>query len=163
MVKRKLPEVISEAEIQAIIKATRSEKHRLAFALGFYEAMRISEIVALKPENVNKGQKLLLIKQAKGGKDRNIPIAPEVMAGLRHLPIERGVRALQKAFNRYSKLILNKTLNFHLLRHSGASYYLNKKKWDLRSVQRLLGHSKIATTEIYTHVSPEDLVSKMWG
>ena len=126
--------------------------------------MRISEIVKLKPENIDFGQKLIRIKQGKGGTDRNIPIAPEVLRGLKHLPIRCGVRALQVIFKKYVKLAgIDKDLHFHCLRHSGASHYLNKKKWDLRSVQVFLGHSRIDTTTIYTHVNPQDLVNKMWG
>ena len=160
----KLPEIITEQELQSILKVTKKPKHKLAFALGFYQAMRVSEVVNLKPENINKGQKLILIKQAKGGKDRNIPIAPEVMKGLKHLPVGVGIRALQKSFKKYLKIALDREdLHFHSLRHSGISHYLTKKKWSSLEVQRLAGHSKISTTEIYAHISPENLVDRMWG
>jgi len=159
---RKIPDIITEEEIVRILKATKKQHHRLAFALGFFQAMRISEIVNLKPENVDRGQKLIRIKQAKGGKDRNIPIAPQVMKGLKHLPIKIGTRALQIAFKKKGKEVLGKDLHFHLLRHSGATYYLNKRKWNIRQVQVFLGHSKLSSTEIYTHVNPTDLVDKMW-
>jgi len=163
MVKRKIPETITIEEIGKIINITKKQHHKLAFLLGFFECMRVSEIVKLLPENVDKGQKILRIKEAKGHKDRNIPIAPELEKKLRFLPIKCGIRALQLKFKENTKKALNKGLNFHTLRHSGATYYLNKKKWDLRSVQIFLGHSRVATTEIYTHVSPTDLVNKMWG
>jgi len=114
----KLPEIITEQELQKILKVTKKQTHRLAFALGFYQAMRISEVVNLKPENINKGQKLILIKQAKGKKDRNIPIAPEVMKGLKYLPIGVGIRALQKSFKKNLKIALDRDdLHFHSLRH----------------------------------------------
>ena len=161
----KLPEIITEQELQRILKVTKKQTHRLAFALGFYQAMRISEVVNLLPENINKGQKLILIKQAKGKKDRNIPIAPEVMKGLKHLPVGVGVRALQKSFKKYLKIALDRDdLSFHSLRHSGVTHYLTGlKKWSSLEVQRFAGHSKIATTEIYAHISPENLVDRMWG
>ena len=159
----KLPEVITEQELQSILKVTKKPKHKLAFALGFYQCMRVSEVVNLLPENIVKGQKLILIKQAKGNKDRNIPIAPEVMNGLKHLPIGVGIRALQKSFKKYLKIALDREdLHFHSLRHSGITHYLTKKRWSSLEVQRLAGHSKIATTEIYTHISPENLVDRMW-
>ncbi|KKL55292.1 hypothetical protein LCGC14_2256850 [marine sediment metagenome] len=160
---RKIPETIIEVELLDILKATNNNNDRLAFALGFYEAMRISEITSLKPENIDSGQRLIRIKQAKGSKDRNIPIAPEVMKALKYLPIKTGIRALQIAFKKKAKEVLGKDLHFHCLRHSGASHYINKKNWDLRSLQVFLGHSKIETTEIYVHVSPENLIDKMWG
>jgi len=160
---RKIPEIIIEADLIKVLKAAKHKHHKLAFALGFYQAMRVSEIVNLQPENIDINQKLIRIKQAKGSKDRNIPIAPEVYRGLKKaLPINCGIRALQIAFNKATKEALNRKCNIHLLRHSGASHYLNVKKWDLRSVQIFLGHSKVAVTEIYTHVSPADLISRMW-
>jgi len=161
--KRKIPETIAEEEMINILKNTEKKNHQLAFALGFYQAMRVSEVVKLLPEDVDKNRKLLMIKQAKGGKDRHIPIAPEVMNGLKHLPVGVGIRALEKAFKKKAKEVLGKDLHFHTLRHSGASHYLNKKKWDLRSVQVFLGHEDIRVTEIYTHVNPTDLVNKMWN
>jgi len=165
----KLPEVITEEELQELIKVTKNPKRKLAFALGFYEAMRISEVVNLKPENINKGQKLILIKQAKGKKDRNIPIAPEVMKGLKHLPVgslkakDHGVRALQIAFKKALKKGLDRDdLSYHALRHSGCTHYLTAKRWSSLEVQRFAGHSKISTTEIYSHISPQNLVNRMW-
>jgi len=158
----KIPETITEEEFLKILKATRKKHHKLAFILGFYGCMRVSEIINLKPENVDRGQRIIRIKQAKGHKDRNIPIPQQAVKGLSHLPIKCGVRALEIAFKNKSQKVLGKDLHFHTLRHSGATYYLNKKKWDIRHVQQLLGHSKLSTTAIYTHVSPELLISKMW-
>jgi len=158
----KIPDIITKEEFDKIVLRVKDKERRLAFILGFYQAMRISEVINLNPEDINKQTKLIHIRQGKGGKDRKIPIAPEVMAGLKYLPIGVGIRALQVSFKKYAEEVLGKNIHFHTLRHSGATYYLNKKKWDLRSVQRFLGHSKIETTTIYTHVSPEDLVNRMW-
>lgn len=161
--KFKLPEVITEEEFIRVLKETKNNNHRLAFALGFYECMRISEIVNLKPENIDKNIKIIKIKQAKGHKDRNIAIAPEVMSGLKHLPIKIGVRALEIAFKKKIKEVLGRDdLHFHSLRHSGITHYLTKKKWSSLEVQRLAGHSKISTTEIYAHISAQNLVDRMW-
>lgn len=161
---KKLPETISEEELNAILKVSKKNNHKIAFALGFYQAMRISEIVNLNQENIDYGQRLLRIKQAKGSKDRNIPISPMVINGLRkNIPITCGIRALEIAFKKAIKRAgIDKDLHFHSLRHSGASYYLNKKGWNLRDVQVFLGHSRIDTTLIYTHVTPQDLINKMW-
>lgn len=158
----RLPTTIQEEELIKILNATKKPHHRLAFALGFYECMRVSEVVKLQPEDVDRQTKLLHIVQSKGAKDRNIPIAPEVLKGLKHLPIKCGIRALQIKFKELSKEVLNKDLHFHCLRHSGITHYITKKKWSTLEVQRLAGHSKIATTQIYTHVRPDDLVNRMW-
>lgn len=158
----KLPEVITEEELIKILEATNKQHHKIAFALGFYECMRISEVVKLHTEDIDKNLKLIWIKQGKGSKDRKIPIAPEIMKGLKHIPIKCGVRALEIKFKQLSKEVLNKDLHFHTLRHSGITHYLVKKRWSSLEVQRLAGHSKITTTEIYSHINPEDLVNRMW-
>ena len=174
---QKLFEIITEEELNKVLESTKNNKHKFAFALGFYQCLRVSEVACLLPENVNKDLKLLLIKGsdvskgkkgAKRGKDRNIPISPEVIKGLKFLPVgsanakDAGVRALQYAFNRLTEKALGKRLNFHILRHSGITHYLTKKKWNSLEVQRLAGHSKVSITEIYTHINPEHLVNRMW-
>lgn len=160
---RIIPETITEEEFIKIIRNTKKKHHRIAFILGFYGCMRISEVINLKQEHIDRGQRLIRIKQAKGKKDRNIPLPKEAVRGLSHIPIKCGSRALQIVIKSYGRKILNKNIRFHTLRHSGATHYLNKKKWSTRQVQQLLGHSKISTTEIYTHVTPQDLIDKMWN
>ncbi len=161
--KLKIPEIITEDDFLKIIKVTKKKHHKIAFILGFYGCMRVSEVVKLQPENIDRGQKLIRIKQAKGGKDRNIPLPPQAIKGISYIPIPCGARALQISLRNYGKRVLMKDIHFHTLRHSGATYYLNKKGWSTRQVQRLLGHSKIQTTEIYTHVTPQILIEKMWN
>ena len=82
---RVLPSTISESEFLEGIKKVKRPKLKLAFYLGFYQCMRVSEIVNLKPENINMNTGFIHIKQAKGNKDRDIPIMPPVKHGLRHL------------------------------------------------------------------------------
>lgn len=160
---RKLPTIISEQEFNKLVEGVKKKHHKIAFALGFYQCLRISEVVNLKQEDVDKTRKILRVVQGKGSKDRDVPIAPEVMRGLKYIPLKCGVRALQISFKQYAKQILGKDLHFHCLRHSGATHYLNVKKWDIRYIQLMLGHSKLDTTQIYTHVSPQHLVNVMWG
>lgn len=159
---RKLPITINEEEFIKLIKNVRKPHHKIAFILGFYGAMRISEVTKLKQEDIDRGQRIIRIKEAKGKKDRNIPIPKQAIRGLKYIPISCGDRSLQIAIKNYGKKILNKDIHFHTLRHSGATHYLNKKRWSTRQVQVLLGHSRSQTTEIYTHVNPKDLVNLMW-
>ena len=159
----KLPETLTEEEFEALMKSTLKPHHKAAFALGFYQGMRVSEIVNLKPEHIDEGQRIIRIKQGKGGKDRNIPIAPKMLKGLKFVPIGCGVRSLQIAFKSSLKRAkIAKDLHFHSLRHSCATHLLNVQKWNIRQVQQFLGHANLNTTQIYTHVSPQDLVDLMW-
>ena len=115
---RKIPTTISEEEFLDILKITRQPHHKIAFILGFYGAMRVSEIVKLKQENIDKGQRIIRIKDAKGKKDRNIPIPPQAMKGIKHIPIKCGVRALQIAIKDKASTAIDKDIHFHSLRHS---------------------------------------------
>ena len=163
---RIIPKTITEEELLKILndsKVRKNNRNRLAYALGFYNCLRISEVINLLPENYNTNTRLLEIKQAKGSKDRNIPIAPEVLKLIKYLPLGCGARAIQYCFKKDAQRILDKNIHFHTLRHSGATYYLNKKKWDIRQVQIFLGHSDIKITQIYTHVNPTDLTKIMYG
>ena len=58
---RKLPETITEEEFLKLLKAVKKKHHKLAFILGFYGCMRVSEIVNLKPEDVDRGQRLITV------------------------------------------------------------------------------------------------------
>lgn len=149
---RKLPKTISEEEFLSVIKTIKKQHIKLAFMLGFYQCMRVSEVVNLKPENVDRGRGFLHIIAGKGNKDRDIPIMKPVSRGLKYLPIGVGIRALQKQVNKYFP-----GYHFHSLRHSGASFYLNVKKVDIRKIQLLLGHSRLDTTMIYTHVTSHQI------
>lgn len=166
---KKIPEIITEKELFDIVKATTLKHHKTAWLLGFYQAMRISEVVHIRPEDVDLNQKIIRIKShgdwhPKFGKERNIPISPKIFKGLKNkLPILCKERALQMKFRKLGKEVLGKELKFHCLRHSGATHYLNIEKWNLRQVQVFLGHSSVAITEIYTHVKPQDLMNVMWG
>jgi len=168
--KRKIPTTITEEELIEVLLATKNFKHRASYILGFYQAMRISEVINLKPENIIKDRHIIELKNCKGAKDRNIPIIKPLKLSMntmwfafKQVPINLSPRALQIAFKNKSKKVLGKDLHFHCLRHSGATWLLNKKRWDVRQVQQFLGHSKLATTEIYTHVSPQDLMELEWG
>ena len=164
---KRLPVVLSEEELLKIVKKA-NRKHQLAFLLGSYCGMRVSEVVNLLPDHVDFGQRIIRVVMGKGKKDRNIPIAPEVWKPLNraikesYLPLGVGVRALQRAFKRaLARSGVSKDSHFHTLRHTGATLYLNKG-WNIRMVQQFLGHSRLDTTAIYTHISPDDMVKKMW-
>jgi integrase len=166
----KIPEVITHEEFLKIVndpEVKKRSKNRVAYILAFYQCLRISEVVKLQKKDYEPNTKLLHIKQAKGKKDRIIPIAPACVKAIKYLPLgsdakDKGIRAIQYALKKDGIRILKKDLHPHTLRHSGATYYLNVKKWDIRQLQRFLGHSDIKITQVYAHVNPEDLTKLMW-
>lgn len=157
---KRLPEVINEQDFYKLIKACTNEKHKLAFSLSFFCGLRVSEVTKLKPMDVDLGRGTLFIRQAKGDKDRYVVIPSPLRKGLKHLPIGLGARALQIAINKLTLEVLGKKHHFHTLRHSSATHYLSKGM-NIRQVQQLLGHSRLDTTMLYTHVSLDDMKAKM--
>jgi len=163
---RKLPITLSEGEFLELIKKTNDPKLKLAFMLGFYCGMRVSEVVKLMPEDVDFRRGFIHIRQSKGKKDRDIPIPKPVLRGLRHLPVNKSVRTLQRAIKTAGKNVLNKDIHFHCLRHSCATWLLNKHKKDIRTIQQYLGHASISSTQIYTHITSDVLkkeIDDIWG
>lgn len=146
-----LPDTISEEEFLSRVKGVKKERTKAAFMLGFYQCMRVTEVITLMPENVDRDRGFIHIKRGKGGRDRDIPIMPPVVRALKYLPIGVTRQALWK---QAKKVFGHK---FHVLRHSGATHYLNVKGVDVRQIQALLGHSRLDTTQIYTHVTPTNL------
>ncbi len=153
---RKLPDTITEQEVISLIKKAKN-KMKLALVLGFYQGLRISEVINLTKSNIDMGAVFIHLKQGKGAKDRHIPLQPEAKFYLRYLPIKITRQGLHKAIKKLGKEVLKKDIHFHTLRHSGASFYLNERNIDIKFIQDFLGHSKIATTQIYLHVNPIQL------
>ena len=104
-------------------------------------------------------QRVLAHQTSKREKNRYVPIAKLLIKDLKHIPIKIKRRALQHAISKISEKTINKKIHFHTLRHAGATYYLSQGM-NLREIQQLLGHSRIDTTTIYTHISPIDLKNK---
>lgn len=158
---KKLPVILNVEEFTKILKQTKKPHHRLAFKLGFLCGLRISEIIKLNKNNIDRSRGMLFIRNAKGGRDRYVPIPTPLRKDLKHIPIKCGVRSLRAAFDdKVYKAKIIKNVTFHTLRHSCASYYLSQGM-DIKQVQQLLGHSRITTTEIYLHTNPEAIKNKM--
>lgn len=170
----KLPVVLSRGEIRKIIDCTKNSKHRLLLSLAYGAGMRVSEIVNLKVGDLDLDEMIVIIKDAKGGKDR-LSILPELVANdLRNLlagkdesdylfESERGgkltTRTAQVVFEKSLKLAdIQKPATFHSLRHSFATHLLENGV-DVRYIQKLLGHASITTTQLYTKVTNPALVN----
>lgn len=165
----KLPNVLSKSEVGLIIKSHANIKHSTMLSLIYACGLRRSELLNLKPFDVNSKRGLLLIRNAKGNKDRVVPITLKIIEMLReyfrlykpkvwlfegNAPGERySEQSLQSILKQaLEKANITKPVTLHWLRHSYATHLLESGT-DLRYIQELLGHRSSKTTEIYTHVS----------
>ncbi len=169
----KLPNVLSKEEVSSILQSERNQKHRTMLSLIYACGLRRGELLNLKPENIDSKRHLLLILNAKGKKDRVVPISDKVVTMLRdYYKMYRPKNWLfegQIAGEQYSeksiqcvikqaieKAKITKPVTLHWLRHSYATHLLEAGT-DLRYIQELLGHKSSKTTEIYTHVTEKSL------
>lgn len=169
----KLPNVLSKEEVSKILNALSNQKHRTMLSLIYACGLRRSELLYLKPADIDSKRGLLKINQGKGNKDRVVPISEKIIVMLRdYYKVYRPKIWLfegQKAGEQYSEASLqkvlknavqiaktNKSVTLHWLRHSYATHLLDGGT-DLRFIQELLGHKSSKTTEIYTHVTIKSL------
>jgi len=165
---KRLPIVLSRAEIQKIIEATDNAKYRIIISLGYACGLRVSEVIHLKVADLDIDELVVHIKGAKGKKDRMSVLPEKLQNDLRNIiagkkpgdyvfASNRGgaltTTSLQKMFRKsLAKTQVQKPATFHSLRHSFATHLLENGV-DVRYVQELLGHSNIRTTQIYTQVT----------
>lgn len=168
-----LPNVLSKEEIKVILEAHGNIKHRAMLSLIYACGLRRSELLNLKPTDIDSKRGILLIKQAKGKKDRIAPISEKIIELLRqyykaYKPTvwlfegqQKGEQYTAESLQSVLKQALQKSnikkpVSLHWLRHSYATHLLESGT-DLRFIQELLGHNSSKTTEIYTHVSTKSL------
>jgi integrase/recombinase XerD len=169
----KLPNVLSKEDVKAILEALANTKHRCMLSLIYACGLRRSELINLKPADVDSGRHLLLIRNAKGKKDRIVPISDKVISMLReyykaykpkiwlfegqYKGEQYSEKSLQSVLKQaVQKANITKPVTLHWLRHSYATHLLESGT-DLRYIQELLGHKSSKTTEIYTHVSTKSI------
>lgn len=168
-----LPNVLSKEEIKKILNAHANLKHKTMLSLIYSCGLRRSELINLKPRDIDSKRNLVIVRQAKGKKDRIAPLSATVLIMLRdyfktYKPqnwLFEGQIKGEKYDERSLALVLkqalikaniNKPVSLHWLRHSYATHLLEAGT-DLRYIQELLGHKSSKTTEIYTHVSTKSL------
>jgi len=160
---KKLPHVIDTDHILKAISQITNIKHKAIITLAFSTGMRVSEVCNLKIDDIDSKRMIISVLQAKGRKDRIVPLSKITLETLReyfkaYRPKEylfNGQFSLQyssTSCNQIVKKYLGDKYHFHQLRHSNATALLESGT-DLRIIQSLLGHSSSKTTEIYTHVS----------
>ena len=183
---RKLPDTLSEDEVEALLQAPDSQtsmgfRDRAMLELLYATGLRVSELVGLQLSNLNLRQGVLRVV-GKGDKERLVPLGEEAIDWVtafidQHrmtlmqrggpsdvlFPSNRGRMMTRQAFwqliKRYAvRAGITTDISPHTLRHAFATHLLNHGA-DLRSVQMLLGHSDLSTTQIYTHVARARLQS----
>jgi integrase/recombinase XerD len=172
---KRIPVVMSKEEVKRLINSIYSDKSRLMVSMLYACGFRISELINLKIEDLDFIEKTGMVKQAKGKKDRvfNIPEflvvdlnkQIEFQKKLNHellfsneetgnkLSASNIEKIVRKAVKRAG---IQKDVHCHTLRHSFATHLLENGV-DIRKIQELLGHADLSTTQIYTHVSKEEL------
>ena len=167
---KRLPVTLSKTEIKKLLKELKTEKSKLMVSLIYACGLRVSELVNLKIEDLNFPEKIGHVRQAKGNKDRifNIPeflteelqYQAEKQKGEEYLFTGRtgklSKRNIQKIVSSAANRAELKGAHCHTLRHSFATHLLEDNV-DIRKIQELLGHADLSTTQIYTHVSTEEL------
>ncbi len=170
----RLPNVLSKGEVRKILDSVANEKHRVMLSLVYGCGLRRSEVLELLPVDIDHDRKLIQIRQAKGFKDRMVPLSDKLIQMIdRYILHYRPVKYLfegQTKGSRYSPASLEKIfktaflkaginkqdITLHGLRHSYATHLLEAGT-DLRHIQALLGHKSSRTTEIYTHVTIQSI------
>ncbi len=177
---RKIPSYLSLREVERLLDVPDTTspaglRDKAILECLYATGLRISELVSLNRRDLNLASGWLKV-QGKGSRERMVPLGKEAIKWLnRYLREREGVRKDSPLFcNRYGERIsrqscwkmikkyariagINKVISPHTLRHSFATHLLSRDA-DLRSVQELLGHVSISTTQIYTHITQERLI-----
>ena len=176
-IQKKLPSTLSENEVEKLLKAPKDKniielRDKAMLEMLYATGMRISELVNLKEVNVDKNRQVVKVL-GKGSKERLIPFGDEALDSLQKYLHKRNSRNIYIFLNNrdnklsrvgfwqrvriYLKRVhLKSDITPHTLRHAFATHLLNRGA-DLRSVQLLLGHSDLSTTQIYTHIAKQRL------
>ncbi len=162
-----LPTVLSKDEIKKIINSANNIRHKLILKCIYGMGLRVSEIVNLKASDIDFDREVVKITLAKGNKDRYVMLPKELKSDLKnYIELEKPqkylfsgrknkytIKSVQKIFEYASKKAgIKKDASCHTLRHSFATHLLEQGT-DIRYIQALLGHSRLQTTQVYTHVA----------
>src|SRR3984885_3833434 len=172
---RKLPDVLSVEEVGRLLEAARGLKYKAALGTAYGAGLRISEVAALKVDDIDSTRMLMRVEQGKGRKDRNAMLSPQLLELLRlwwregkrrnvmhpHGWLFPGrsslepvsTRQINRAVHEAAEVAgIRKRVTPHTLRHSFATHLLEQDV-DIRVIQVLLGHSKLDTPALYTRVA----------
>jgi integrase/recombinase XerD len=174
---RRLPTVLSQDEVARLIDGASNLMHRTILMTLYSTGLRRAELCALKVADIDSERMVIHVRQGKGGRDRDVLLSPKLLETLREywrwikpktylfpgmvnnwradVPINHKVVwvAVKEAAQRAG---ITKRVSPHTLRHSFATHMLEAGA-DLRTIQVLLGHAKLADTTVYLHLSRRHL------
>jgi len=171
---QRLPVVLTQEEVARLLEAAPGLKWRTALSVSYGSGLRASEVVALKVGDIDSERMRIRVEQGKGRRDRDALLSPHLLAVLRnwwkvarppvwlfpspHAPFNYVTpKSLNRAFHEaVRKAGIGKAVNLHTLRHCFATHLLEQNV-DIRVIQVLLGHKKLETTAVYTHVAAKTL------
>ncbi len=172
-----LPKVLGEEELRRLFASPKNLKHKAILFVAYSAGLRVSEVINLRLQDIDRERKQLFIHCSKGKKDRYVRLSPMVLDVLEQYykmsevkPMnyvfegtEKGKpytsRSAQQIFtDAKNKAGILKSLSFHNLRHSFATHLLEKGV-DVLFIKEILGHFNIETTQRYLHVKKEFLIN----
>jgi site-specific recombinase XerD len=164
---KRLPQIIEKEYLLSCINNIKNLKHKSIISLGFSVGLRVSEVCNLKIEDIDSKRMIINIRQAKGRKDRVVPLSQNILNLLREyykqyrpktylFNGQNSIKYSPTSCNKIVKKYIGEQYHFHQLRHSSFTSLLESGT-DLRIIQKLAGHQNSKTTELYTHVSNETL------
>ncbi|MDP2175683.1 MAG: site-specific integrase [Bacteroidota bacterium] len=169
---KKLPVVLSLDEVEKLLNIIENQKHKAMLAFIYSAGLRRSELLNIKIKDVDSKRMIIHIHSAKGNKDRIVPLSETALVILReyykqYKPTDYlfegqqggqySEKSLQEVFHKAKNLAgIKKSVSLHSLRHSYATHLLESGV-NLRFIQEILGHKSPKTTQIYTHVSSENM------
>lgn len=166
---KKLPIVLSRNEVGTLIRVPRHLKHRVILATLYTTGLRVSELCRLQGADIDSERMVVIVRQGKGKKDRQVGLSADLLPLLRRYWKLYGLQSWLFPGHRVSEPITRGGIEFichkagrdaqikkavypHLLRHTFATHLL-EAGMDLRSIQLLLGHATLRSTSIYLHVA----------
>lgn len=173
---KKLPIVLSQAEIQRMFDVCENLKHKVIFSLLYSAGLRVSELINLQWAHIDRSRMIINIIGAKGNKDRQVMLAPQlipllenywqeyrskeyVLNGQNNAPQYTDRSVLEVVKKLASKAGIKKDVWTHLIRHCSFTHMVENGT-NLSLIQRIAGHNNIKTTAIYTHIS-HNIISKI--
>ncbi|MEK6879090.1 MAG: tyrosine-type recombinase/integrase, partial [Nanoarchaeota archaeon] len=164
----KLPIVLSVDEIQSMFSVCENLKHKVILALLYSCGLRVSELINLKWSHIDRSRMIINIIQAKGNKDRQVMLTPELLPLLTDYwnqykskeYVLNGQTLLQYSDRSVGEVVkqlatkagINKRVYTHLMRHCSFTHMVENGT-DINLIQKLAGHSSVKTTSIYLHIS----------